>query len=141
MRAAEANRAQMNDAQLKNLGILDQQFIRQAEAKSKTRAQAVEVAKSVADKIAQNRLENRKQAVMENMYPAFSFTKSGVAYKNPAYLANINAYGSGKASTMNTEGMVPTFKADEYGKPVLSGYEMKKETKRNGAIVKAIKGL
>jgi hypothetical protein len=144
MRAAEANRAMMNDAQLKNLGILDQQFTRQAEARSKTKAQAIEVAKSVADKIAQNRLENRKQAVMENMYPAFSFTKSGVAYKNPAYLANLNTSGSGKSNVMmSTEGMVPKFEADEYGRPKLSGYEMKKDKKdkRNGAIVKAIKGI
>ena len=145
MRAAEANRAMMNDAQLKNLGILDQQFTRQAEARSKTRTQAVEVAKSVADKIAQNRLENRKQAIMENMYPAFSFTKSGVAYKNPAYLANLNTFGSGKTNSLaNMEGFVPKFEADESGRPKIVGYEAKKSSKkenRNGGIVKAIKGL
>ena len=145
MRAAEANRAQMNDAQLKNLGILDQQFTRQAEARSKTKAQAIEVAKSVADKIAQNRLENRKQAIMENMYPAFSFTKSGVAYKNPAYLANLNTFGSGKTNSLsNMEGFVPKFEADESGRPKIVGYEVKKSSEkknRNGGIVKAIKGL
>jgi hypothetical protein len=146
MRAGEANRAQINDAQLKNLGILDQQFTRQAEARSKTRTQAVEVAKSVADKINQNRLENRKQAIMENMYPAFSFTKSGVAYKNPAYLANLNAYGSGSGSgsKYDMSNMVPKFEADESGRPQIVGYETKKTSKtekRNGSIVKAIKGL
>lgn len=146
MRAAEANRALLNDAQLKNLGILDQQYARQAEAKSKTKAQAIEVAKSVADKIQQNKLENRKQAVMENMYPAFSFTKSGIAYKNPAYLANLNPYGSGKANSLaGMEGMVPKFEADELGRPKIVGYETKKKSSktedRNGGIVKAIKGL
>ena len=146
MRAGEANRAQINDAQLKNLGILDQQFTRQAESRSKTRTQAVEVAKSVADKINQNRLENRKQAIMENMYPAFSFTKSGVAYKNPAYLANLNAYGSGSGSgsKYDMSNMVPKFEADESGRPQIVGYETKKTSKtekRNGSIVKAIKGL
>jgi len=144
MRAGEANRAQMNDAQLKNLGILDQQYGRQSEAKSKTKTQAIEVAKSVAQKIAENKKENRQQSVMENMYPAFSFTKSGVAYKNPAYLANLNAYGSGKSNMMaNMNNMVPDYEADESGKPQVVGYKIKKEktTKRNGAIVKAIKGL
>jgi hypothetical protein len=141
MRAGEANRALMNDAQMKNLAIMDQQYARQSEAKSKTKTQAVEVAKSVADKINQNRLENRKQATMENMYPAYSFTKSGVAYKNPSYLAGLNPYGSGRAGMKGIENMVPTFKADENSQPVLSGYEMKKEKVRNGSIVKAIKNL
>jgi hypothetical protein len=144
MRAGEANRALMNDAQMKNLAIMDQQYARQSEAKSKTKTQAVEVAKSVAQKIAENKKENRQQSVMENMYPAFSFTKSGVAYKNPAYLANLNAYGSGKSNMMgNMNNMVPDYEADESGKPQVVGYKIKKEktTKRNGAIVKAIKGL
>jgi len=102
------------------------------------------VAKSVADKIQQNKLENRKQAVMENMYPAFSFTKSGTAYKNPAYLANLNTQGSGTSSKYDMSNMTPKFEADELGRPKIVGYETKKSSKkedRNGGIVKAIKGL
>ena len=143
-RAAESNRAQMNDAQLKNLSILDQQYQRQSQAKSNTKQQAMEVAKSVAQKLAENKLENRKQATMENMYPAFSFTKSGVAYKNPAYLSNLNPYGSGTSSKYDMSTMTPKFEADELGRPKIVGYETKKSSKkddRNGGIVKAIKGL
>jgi hypothetical protein len=32
------NRATMNDAQLKNIGLYDQQYIRQSQAKSNTKA-------------------------------------------------------------------------------------------------------
>jgi hypothetical protein len=141
MRAAETNRAEMNDAQMKNLAIMDQQYARQSEAKSKTKTQAIEVAKSVADKIAQNKLENRKQATMENMYPAFSFTKSGTAYKNPAYLAGFAPYGSGKGTGAVPYGMVPDYEADDSGQPKVVGWKVPKEKKRNGAIVKAIKNL
>lgn len=145
MRAAEANRALMNDAQMKNLAIGDQQFVRQSETASKTKEQANVIANRVAEKINQNKLENRKQATYENMYPAFSFTKSGIAYKDPRYLAGINQYGSGKAGMkgMGIDNMTPKWESDENGQPVLAGYELKKEKKnaKNGAIVKAIKGL
>jgi hypothetical protein len=141
MRAAEANRALMNEAQRVNIGLYDQQYARQAEAKSKTKTQAIEIAKSVAEKIQQNKLENRKQAIMENMYPAFSFTKSGIAYKDPRYTTTFNPYGSSKKSDANIpEGFEPTYKKDETGNYVLDKLE-KKKVSRNGAIVKAIKGL
>jgi hypothetical protein len=156
MRAAETNRGLMNEAQLKNLAIGDQQYARQAEAKSKTKAQAIEVAKSVADKILKNKLENKKQAILENMYPAYSFTKSGVAYKDPRYLAGFNKYGS---SSSQSESYIPEgYEADSYmktptGKFVPKTLKLKSnktkssskdddtEYGRNGAIVKAIKGL
>lgn len=141
MRAAEANRALMNEAQRVNIGLYDQQYARQTEAKSKTKTQAIEIAKSVAEKMQQNKLENRKQAIMENMYPAFSFTKSGIAYKDPRYTTTFNPYGSSKKSDANIpEGFEPTYKKDETGNYVLDKLE-KKKVSRNGAIVKAIKGL
>ena len=141
MRAAETNRALMNEAQRVNIGLYDQQYARQAAADSATRAQAIEIRKSVDAKIQQNKLENRKQAIMENMYPAFSFTKSGVAYKDPRYTTVFNPYGSSKKSDTNVpEGFEPTYKKDEAGNYVLDKLE-KKKVSRNGAIVKAIKGL
>ena len=58
----------LNDAQLKNLQILDQQYVRQAQAKSNTKEQTIAALSSIAAKTAQQRAPNRKLAVMENMY-------------------------------------------------------------------------
>ena len=135
MRAAEANRAMMNDAQLKNLGILDQQFTRQAAAKSNTKAQALEVAKNFAQMSAENRKANRRNAILRNMYPAYSYTKSGIAYKDPMYTSifNVPDVGTGAESKEQITSPANIFKNEETTKSKKSG--------RNGAIVKAIKGL
>lgn len=131
-RVAEQNRAVLNDAQLKNLAMYDQQFVRQSEARSKTKAQSIEIAKSIADKIAQNKLENKQLRVMENMYPAFSFTPEGTAYKNPFQQAVFNTAG---ASNLKAKDVAP------------EGYEFetvlkkKKDTAKNGTIVKAFKNF
>lgn len=132
MRAAETNRAQMNDAQLKNLGILDQQYQRQSIARSNTKQQALEVAKSLAQKQAENRKVNNRQAILENMYPTMSFTKSGVAYKNPMYTTMFNIPDVGTGATSKEDITSP---ANLFGK------ETSKKAGRNGAIVKAIKDL
>jgi hypothetical protein len=62
------NRATLNDAQLKNLAIADQQFMRQQGALSATKATAQEALNSIAAKYAQNRLENRTLQTYENLY-------------------------------------------------------------------------
>jgi hypothetical protein len=135
MRAGEANRAQMNEAQRVNLGILDQQYQRQSQAKSNTKAQALEVAKSLAQKKAENRKVNNRQAVLENMYPAFAYSKSGVAYKDPRYTAMFNIPDTGEGATSKEDITSPTnfFQTDESTKS--------KKKERNGGIVKAIKNL
>jgi hypothetical protein len=135
MRAAESNRAQMNEAQRVNLGILDKQYERQSMASSNTKQQALEVAKSLAQKQAENRRVNNRQAILENMYPTMSFTKSGVAYKNPMYTAmfNIPDVGTGATSKEDITSPANFFKNEESS--------TKKKAGRNGAIVKAIKGL
>jgi hypothetical protein len=51
------NRATLNDAQLKNLAILDQQATKQAQAKSNTKEQALEIAKSISDKTNKHKME------------------------------------------------------------------------------------
>jgi hypothetical protein len=141
-RVAEQNRAALNEAQRFNIGQYDQQMLRTLEGASKTKAQKIEIAKSIADKIQQNKLETRQANLMQNMSPAFNFTQSGVAYKDPLYLASLNMSGSGRSSGQLPEGMVPTYEADESGKPQVSGYKKRKDTlSRNGSIVKAIKNL
>lgn len=68
MGAYNRNRGILNDASLKNLAILDQQYQRQSQAKSNTKAQAQAALSSIADKIAKHKLENRTLGVYENMY-------------------------------------------------------------------------
>ena len=146
-RVAEQNRSVLNDAQLKNLAIYDTQYVRQSEGVSKTKQQAIEAMKSIADKTAKNKLENRQLGVMENLYN-YRFNRDGQAYNlnNPQFFnydGGVNATTSGLGAMPN--GMLPDYDTDETtGKPKLVGYKLPKETKatkRNGAIVKAIKNL
>ncbi len=124
-RAQVANRniERMNQANLQNLQILDQQYVRQAQAKSATKAQALEAAKSIAAKTLQNKLENQRLAVLQNMYN-YRFTPRGVAYNiNAPYQFNIPTVIGGTEN--------------------LTAEQVKARTSaaRNGSIVKAIKNL
>ena len=138
-RVSETNRQTMNEAMKTNLGLYDQQQQRAAQAKSNTKMQAITALNSINDKIAKNKLENRQMAISENLYN-YRFTPNGVAYNiNP--LQNFGVYGGPNAGQM-PNGMIPDYDTDETtGKPKLVGYKLPKENKRNGAIVKAIKGL
>ena len=146
----QANRAAINDASLKNLGIYDQQYVRQSEGKSKTKAQTIEALKSISSKVAQNKLENKQLGVMENMY-GFRFDSKGRAY-NTNNLAQFNPYGNPFNRTGNQQGITtdplgnklyPIYNKDGSVKGYTAG-EAKNGTKvkaRNGSIVKALKSL
>jgi len=83
------NRATLNDAQLKNLGILDQQMVRQETAKSRTKEVGQAALNSISDKILKQKLANRTLSIYENMYN-YRFDKSGRAINmNPAFQPNI----------------------------------------------------
>lgn len=99
MQVYDKNRATLNDAQLKNLAILDQQYTRQSQAKSNTKAQTLAALSSIAAKTAQQRAANRKLAVMENMYN-FRFTPSGRAI-NVNAPAQFNLSGSGAGTNQS----------------------------------------
>lgn len=58
----------LNDAQLKNLNIMDVQQNRQTQARANTKAITQQALNSISAKVAQNQLENRKLQVQENMY-------------------------------------------------------------------------
>jgi len=139
MRAAETNRGEINEASRLNLAIGDKQMERQSIAESLTKQEALGAAKWFAEAAAENRKANNRQAVLENMYPAISFTKSGVAYKDPLYTTLFNMPDVGTGATSKEEITTPF--------NFLKGDETKKASKadkvvsRNGAIVKAIKGL
>jgi hypothetical protein len=139
-RVAEQNRNVLNDANLKNLAIYDTQYTRQAEGASKTKAQAIEAMKSIADKTAKNKLENRQLGVMENMYN-YRFNKDGQAYNlnNPQFF---NMYGSGASPKGKGLASGKAFNYDDSGQ-IVGIRNISDDTKnsRNGSIVKAIKGL
>jgi hypothetical protein len=151
-RVNDQNINTLNDAQKTNLGILDQQYVRQSTGKSKTKEQSIAIAKSIADKYAQNKAENRKIKVMENMYPAFSFTQDGTAYKNPTYLTGFGpgmGGGSGQSPyggmEFNGKKFLPT-NYDNRGNPThykVIGSETIDPDKvvKNGGVVKAFKNF
>ena len=108
------NRDILNDAQLKNLAILDQQYQRQAQAKSNTKAIAQQAYTSISDKIAQNKLENRTLGVYENLY-------------------NYRYDNLGRAINLNTP--------QQFNIPEITPLKKDKKTGKNGAIVKAMRNL
>jgi hypothetical protein len=80
----------LNDAELKNLAIYDQQYTRQEQAKSNTKATAQAALNSIADKYAKNKLENRTLGVYENLYN-YRYDKSGRAVNmNPLAQFNVD---------------------------------------------------
>ena len=70
------NRATLNADQEKNLAIADQQYVRQAQARSNTKRDIFDALSSVSDKYLQNRLENRTLQTYANMFKDFSFDKN-----------------------------------------------------------------
>jgi hypothetical protein len=72
----DKNRDLINAAKIQNLGILDQQYTRQAVAKSNTKATTLSALSSISDKIAKNRLENRQLATYSNMFPQYGFDRN-----------------------------------------------------------------
>jgi hypothetical protein len=133
------NRQALDQAKLTNMGILDKQYERQETAKSKTKQQAIEIAKSMADKVAQHKLENRKLGIMENMYK-YRFDDKGRAINmNP--LAMFNVDGSGDGATSELEAYEKAMDLVDDYKDKRKAARKTKTTSRNGSIVKAIKNL
>jgi hypothetical protein len=143
----DKNRALLNDAKLKNLQILDQQYVRQAQAKSNTKAQTLEALKSIAAKTAQNKLENQTLNVYENMYK-YRFSPSGVAYSaNEPAQFNIPDIGNiEKLSTSDKSKIKDLYEKivskDKAGN-IIGSREKTSTSKvsRNGSIVQALKNL
>lgn len=58
----------LNDAQLRNIGLRDQQYERQAIAQANTEANRNAALTSISNKVAQNRAENNNLRLIENMF-------------------------------------------------------------------------
>ena len=79
----------LNNADAKNREIYDQQYLRQSQAKSNTKAIAQAALNSISDKYAKNELENKTLGIMENMYN-YRFDNKGRAINmNAPFQANI----------------------------------------------------
>jgi hypothetical protein len=86
----------MNDAKKINLGIFADQWAKQSQARSNTKATTQAALNSIADKYAKHKLENRKLGIYENMYN-YRFGKSGKAQNyNPLQFFD-NTVGGGKS--------------------------------------------
>jgi hypothetical protein len=147
MQTYDKNRALLNDAKLKNLQILDQQYVRQAQARSNTKAQTLEALKSIAAKTAQNKLENQTLNVYENMYN-YRFSPSGRAFNvnAPAQFNNplVSAVQSMSPDDVSKlrEVFEKSVSKDKAG--IITGSKEKTritKQSRNGAIVQALKNL
>jgi hypothetical protein len=110
-------------------------------AKSKTKQEAQTALQSIAAKIAQQNLSNRTLGVYENMYN-YRYAPGGQAYNmNAPYSFNTPTVGSGARSTSDialTEAERLQALADAQK---IKEANSKTKKGRNGAIVKAIKGL
>ena len=154
------NIATLNDAQLKNREIYDQQYQRQAQALSNTKATSQAVLNSISDKYAKNKLENRKLSIYENMYPNFRFGQDGRAQNYGLHFFDTTV-GGGKSSSKGGLAEGKEFTYDRYGNIVgvrtgdkdsraddveeiesigKNGKSIKKDGK-NSSILKAFKNL
>ena len=91
----------LNDADLKNLAVADEQYTRQAQAKSNTKATDFEAIKSISDKTMKQKLESKTLAVMENLYN-YRFDPSGRArYTGPNFNTDIASQASNVTTAYN----------------------------------------
>jgi hypothetical protein len=155
------NRAILNDAEKMNLGLADQQFVRQQQALTNTRDKDLEISKSVADKYAKNKSENRKLSIYENMYPNFRFGQDGRAQNYGLHFFDTTIGGGSKSSSRGGLAEGKEFTYDKYGNIVgvrtgdkdsraddfeeiesigKNGKSIKKDGK-NSSILKAFKNL
>ena len=142
----DENRKMLYQTGVQNLGIFDQQYGRQQEALSKTKATTQAALNSISAKYLQNQAENRNLQTYENLYNYRFDPRFRAMNMNP--LAQFNTQGSGMS------GMSPyaNLSADELKMLSLQQELVEKQqqklekankpkTSKNGALVKAIKSM
>jgi len=135
------NRDLVTQTKLQNLGILDKQQERQAQAKSNTKAIGQKAIESISNKYLQNQLENRTLKTYENLYN-YRYDDKGRAINMNAP-AEFNTSGSGGRGNKELLPIGYEYIYNKDGQPI----DIRKSTtkitsakeKRNGAIVKAFK--
>jgi hypothetical protein len=144
------NRQMLNQTRLQNLGILDTQSVRQAQAKSNTKALQRDALSSISAKYLQNQLENRQLATYENLYNYRFDDKFRKQNWNP--LMKWNMEGSGDKGSL--AGLFDDFSPEYEIDPETGQYEvirLRKKTAaekksntvkyKNGGLVRAIHNL
>ena len=135
-RVAETNRQVLNEANRVNLGIMDEQYVRQQTAKSKTKEQAITALKSISNKILQNKLENKQLGIYENLY-GFRFGPNGQAYNTNITTFNTPTVGD-NARPLNDLTQSEIKKVLDDARKAKS---KNAETKGQGGIVKSMHEL
>ena len=148
-RVYQGNRAAINDSAFKNMGILDNQQVRQSQAKSATKAQTIAALSSISDKVTKSKQENLIAAVSQNRNN-FRIDSEGRAinFNTPA---QFNMSGSPFVKSNNQQGVTtdalgntlyPIYNKDGSIKGYTAGAKNGAKVKaRNGSIVKALKSL
>jgi hypothetical protein len=126
------NRKTVDDANLKNLGILDQQYVRQSQAKSNTKEAKQTALNSISSKMKQHKLENKTLGTYENMYN-YRFGKDDIAQSfNP--LARFNLNGNGQPTEPTPEEIKAQGKIDAAEK-LAAGRKDAAKTRTDGSPV------
>jgi hypothetical protein len=73
----------LNDARIKNLALVADQQVKQAQADFNTRAEAIGAIGSMASKVMQNQLENKTYNAYANLFKHYGFDKKGNVTFNP----------------------------------------------------------
>jgi hypothetical protein len=133
------NTAALNESNLQNLGILDQQYGRQQQALSNTKATTQAALNSISAKYLQNQAENRTLQTYENLYNYRFDPRFRAQNMNP--LAQFNLEGSGSSGT--PFGNMTPEEIELYAKQLKVAQDKQKKmtTGKNGALVKAIKSM
>jgi len=83
----------INNADILNMGIYDKQQDRQAKAVANTKATNLEIVKSIADKYQKNKLENRREKVLRELFPNFRFGEDLDLFNQGSAVFNIPGQG------------------------------------------------
>jgi hypothetical protein len=140
------NRAIINDSKLKNLGILDNQYARQEQAKSNTKNIAQAALDSISAKYAQNKLENRTLQVYENQYNYRFDPRFRAMNMNPLAQFNVDADGE-TIPVRDEDGRIVEYRTTSTKTDALNRVKERNQTVKtksvgkNGFIVKALKNI
>jgi hypothetical protein len=137
------NRRILNDNALKNMDIMNNQWMLQEKAKANTKATNIAALSSIADKYAKNASENFAAAITQNLYPKFRYDANGKAYVVPSFTSPINmpTLGASSASTAG-QNKIPGFQ--DFLNKTANAYSQeynKNKTGANGLIVKNFKKI
>jgi hypothetical protein len=139
------NRAMLNQTGFKNLEIFDQQYERQQEALSKTKATTQAALNSISAKYLQNQAENRTLQTYENLYNYRFDPRFRAMNMNPLAQFNTQGSGMGGASpygSMTSDQMkIMTLQKELEEKQQKLMQDSKAKVSKNGALVKAIKSM